>query len=181
VAEDEDARCRMGTALREFYDAHGDALAELAHGPRRGHGLSPTGPSRVQIQRSPLSSQGPGGRGQGGHAPSCNTRGRRAQQAGRDGRPRQVPAPAAELRSQARQPALHVHLWLDHMKALPKGSASSKRAAADQGGPGLPATVMGARRANTPSMQHSTSHLNSTAPLAGKRPTPHVSAASSRS
>jgi hypothetical protein len=42
----------------------------------------------------------------------------------------------AALRSQARQPALHVHLWLDHMKALTKGSASSKRAAADKGGPG---------------------------------------------
>jgi hypothetical protein len=45
-----------------------------------------------------------------------------------------VPAPG--LGSQARQPALHIHLWLDHMKTLPKGSASSKRAAADQGGLG---------------------------------------------
>jgi hypothetical protein len=32
VAEDEDARRRMSTALREFYDAHGDAPVELAHG-----------------------------------------------------------------------------------------------------------------------------------------------------
>jgi hypothetical protein len=63
VAEDEDARRRMSTALREFYDAHGDAPAELAHGLRRGHGLSAVGPSRVQVQRSPSSSQGPEGRG----------------------------------------------------------------------------------------------------------------------
>jgi hypothetical protein len=41
-----------------------------------------------------------------------------------------------ELEPQARQPALHIHLWLDHMKMVPKGSASSKRVAADQGGPG---------------------------------------------
>jgi hypothetical protein len=72
VAKDENARRRMSTALREFHDAHGDAPAELAHGLRRGHGLSATGPSRVQIQRSPSSSQGPGGRDQGGRAPSCN-------------------------------------------------------------------------------------------------------------
>jgi hypothetical protein len=42
----------------------------------------------------------------------------------------------AEPGSQARQPALHVHLWLDHMKTIPKWSASSKQAAADQGGSG---------------------------------------------
>jgi hypothetical protein len=128
VAEDEDARRRMSTALRKFYDAQEDASVELAHGQRRGHGLSAEGPSRVQ--RSPSTSQGLGGRGQGSHAPSCNARGRRAQQAGRDGQPCQVSVPAAELGSQARQPALHIHLWLDHMKTLPKGSASSKRAAA---------------------------------------------------
>jgi hypothetical protein len=40
------------------------------------------------------------------------------------------------LEPQVRQPALHIHLWLDHMKTLPKGPASSKRAATDQGGPG---------------------------------------------
>jgi hypothetical protein len=48
VAEDEDARRRMSTVLREFYDVHGDAPAELAHGLRRGHGLSAAGPSWVQ-------------------------------------------------------------------------------------------------------------------------------------
>jgi hypothetical protein len=31
VAKDEDARCRMSTMLREFYDAHEDPLVELAH------------------------------------------------------------------------------------------------------------------------------------------------------
>jgi hypothetical protein len=135
MAEDEDARRRTSTALREFYDAHRDAPAELAHGQRRGHGLSAAGPSRVQIQRSPSSSQGLGGRGQGGRAPSCNSQGR-AQRAGGGGRARQDLPPAAELGSQARQPALHVHLWLDHKKTITKGSASSKRAAADQGGSG---------------------------------------------
>jgi hypothetical protein len=40
------------------------------------------------------------------------------------------------LEPQVHQPALHIHLWLDHMKKLPKGPASSKRAAADQRGPG---------------------------------------------
>jgi hypothetical protein len=134
VAEDEIVRRRASTTLRKLYDAHGDALDELAHGQWRSHGLAAAGPG--QVQRSPSASQSHGGRGQGGHAPSCNGQGRRAQQAGGAGRPRQVPAPTPESEPQARQPALHIHLWIDHMKTLPKGSASSKRAAADQGGPG---------------------------------------------
>jgi hypothetical protein len=97
AAKDEDARCRMSTALREFYDSHGDTSVELAHGQPRGRGLSATGPSRVQWP--PLANQGPGGRGWGGRAPSCNTRGRHAQPAGGGGRPRQVPVPAPELGS----------------------------------------------------------------------------------
>jgi hypothetical protein len=47
VVEDEDAWRRMSTALHEFYDMHGDAPVELAHGQWRGHGLSAAGPSRV--------------------------------------------------------------------------------------------------------------------------------------
>jgi hypothetical protein len=47
VAEDEDARRRMSTALCKFYDAHGDAPAKLARGLWCGHGLSAVGPSRV--------------------------------------------------------------------------------------------------------------------------------------
>jgi hypothetical protein len=133
AAKEETVRRCMSTTLREFYDAHGDAQDELAHGQQRGHGLVAAGPS--QVQRSPSASQGYGGHGQGDRAPSCNARGRRAQLAGGAGRPRQVPAPTPGLEPQARQPALHIHLWLDHMKALPKGSASSKRAASDQGGP----------------------------------------------
>jgi hypothetical protein len=39
-------------------------------------------------------------------------------------------------KSQARPSALHIHLWLDHVKTSSRGSASSKRAASDQGGPG---------------------------------------------
>jgi hypothetical protein len=81
--------------LHEFHDAHGGAPVERAHDPRRGHGLAAMGPG--QIQRLPSASQGRGGRGQGGRAPSCNARGRRAQQAGGAGRPRQVPAPAPGL------------------------------------------------------------------------------------
>jgi hypothetical protein len=108
----------MSTMLRKFYDAHGDMPDELAHGQRRDHGLTVAGPSRVQ--RSPSADQGQGGRGQGGRALSCNARGRSAQQAGGDGRPCQVPVPAPGLGSQARQPALHIHLWLEHMKMLPK-------------------------------------------------------------
>jgi hypothetical protein len=61
VAEDEIVRCRMSTTLREFYDAHGDAPDELAHGQRRGHELAAMGPS--QVQRSPSASQGSRGRG----------------------------------------------------------------------------------------------------------------------
>jgi hypothetical protein len=72
VAEDEDTRCRMSTTLREFYDVHGVAPAELAHGLSRSHGLSTAGPSRIQIQHPPSSSQGSEGHGRGGHAPSCN-------------------------------------------------------------------------------------------------------------
>jgi hypothetical protein len=108
---------------------HGDAPVELAHDPRCD--FVAMGPG--QIQRSPSAGQGHGGCGQGGRAPSCDARGRRAQQASGAGRPRQVPALTPGLEPQARQPALHIHLWLDHMKALPKGSASS---ATDQGGSG---------------------------------------------
>jgi hypothetical protein len=43
---------------------------------------------------------------------------------------------------------------------------------------GLQAVVMGARRASTPSMLCLISHVSSTPPRAGKRPTPRVSAAS---
>jgi hypothetical protein len=59
VAEDEVARCRMSTMLRKFYDAHRDAPDKLAHGQRRGHGLTATGPS--QVQRSLSAGQGYGG------------------------------------------------------------------------------------------------------------------------
>jgi hypothetical protein len=45
VAEEEAARCRMSTTLREFYDAHGDAPNKLVRGQQRGHGLDTTGPS----------------------------------------------------------------------------------------------------------------------------------------
>jgi hypothetical protein len=75
MAEDEDAQHRMSTVLCEFHDAQGGASVELAHDPRRGHGLAATGPG--QVQRSPSARQGRGGRGQGGRAPSCNARGRR--------------------------------------------------------------------------------------------------------
>jgi hypothetical protein len=114
----------MSTALREFHDAQGGVLVELAHDPRRGHVLAAMGLG--QIQRSPSASQGSRGRGQGGRAPSYNARGHHAQQAGRAGRPRQVPAPAPGLESQARPPALHIHLWLDHMETLPQGICQLK-------------------------------------------------------
>jgi hypothetical protein len=117
----------------------GDAPAELAHDPR--HSFATAGPS--QIQRSPSASQSHGGCGQGGRAPSYNARGRRAQQGGGAGRPRQVPVPAPGSESQARPPALHIHLWLDHVEAFPRGSASSKRAASDQGGPGAAGNSQG--------------------------------------
>jgi hypothetical protein len=134
VSEDEiDQHC-ASTTLSEFYDVHGDAPDELVHGQQHDHGLIAVDPS--QIQWSPLTSLGYGGREQGGRALSSNTRGRRAQQAGTTGRPRPVPVPMLGLEPQARQPALHIHLWLDHMKTLPRGPASSKRAAIDQGGPG---------------------------------------------
>jgi hypothetical protein len=60
VAEDEDAQHRMSTELREFHNAQGGALVELAHDPWRGHGLAAMGPG--QVQRSPSASQGRGGR-----------------------------------------------------------------------------------------------------------------------
>jgi hypothetical protein len=47
VAEDIDARCRMSSMLREFYDAQGTALAREAHGLWHGHGLSVAGPSQI--------------------------------------------------------------------------------------------------------------------------------------
>jgi hypothetical protein len=95
VAEDEANRCCASTMLSEFYDVRGDALTELAHDPQ--HSFATAGPG--QIQRSPLASQGHGGRGQGGRALSCNARGHRAQQGGRAGRSRPVPVPAPGLES----------------------------------------------------------------------------------
>jgi hypothetical protein len=133
VAEDEDARCRMSATLREFYDTHGVAPAELAHGSRHGHG--PSAASSSQIWRPPSSGQGLEGHCRGGRAPSCGGRGR-AHRTGGGSQARQDLPPAAEQGSQARQSALHVYLWLDHMETITKGIASSKRAAADQGGPG---------------------------------------------
>jgi hypothetical protein len=150
VAEDEANRCRASTTLSDFYDVHGDALTELARDLRRS--FATMGPG--QIQRSPSVSRGRGGRGQGGRAPSGNAQGRHAQQGGGASRPRQIPVPVPGSESQTRPPALHIHLWLDHIEAFPRGSASSKRAAFDQGGPGLLAAVMGAKRASTPSMPH---------------------------
>jgi hypothetical protein len=132
MAEDKANRCRASTTLREFYDVHGDTPIELAHDPRRSFTTAGSG----QIQRSPSASQGRGGHGQGGRAPSCSARGRRAQQGGGAGRPHQVPVPAPGSESQARPPALHIHLWLDHIEAFHMGSASSQQAASDQGGPG---------------------------------------------
>jgi hypothetical protein len=77
AAEEEAIRCRMSTTLREFYDEHGDALEKLVCGQQRSHGLIAAGPS--QVQRSPSTSQGNGGRGQGGRTPSSNAQGRCAQ------------------------------------------------------------------------------------------------------
>jgi hypothetical protein len=77
VVEEEIDRRRASTTLHEFYDTHGDAPDKHAHGQQLGHGLTAAGPS--QVQRSPSASQGYGGHGQGGRAPSCNARGRRAQ------------------------------------------------------------------------------------------------------
>jgi hypothetical protein len=132
VAEDEANRCRASTTLSEFYDVHGDAPTELARDLRRSFASAGLG----QIQRSPSASRGRGGRGQGGRAPSGNAQGHRAQQGGGASRPRQIPVPAPGSESQTRPPALHIHLWLDHVEAFPRGSASSKRVASDQGGPG---------------------------------------------
>jgi hypothetical protein len=75
AAREEAVRRHVSTTLREFYDAHGDAPDELVCGQQRSHGLDAAGPS--QVQRSPSTSPGFGGRGQGGRAPSSNTRGRR--------------------------------------------------------------------------------------------------------
>jgi hypothetical protein len=84
VAEDEANRCRASTTLGEFYDVHGNAPTELTRDLRRS--FATVGPS--QIQRSPSTSQGHGGRGHGGRAPSGNAQGRRAQQGGGASRPR---------------------------------------------------------------------------------------------
>jgi hypothetical protein len=163
VAEDEANRCRPSTTLSKFYDVHRDAPTELARDLRRS--FATIVPS--QIQRSPSASRGRGGRGQGGRTPSGNAQGHHAQQGGGASRPCLILESAPGSESQAHPSALHIHLWLDHVKTSPRGSASSKRAA-----------VMGAKRASTPSMLRLTSRVNSTPPRAGKQPTPRISAIS---
>jgi hypothetical protein len=174
VAEDEANQSRASTTLSEFYDVHRNAPTELAHDPRR----SFASPGPGMIQRSPSASRGHGGRGQGGCAPSCNARGHHAQQGGGAGRPRQVPVPARGSESQARPPALHIHLWLDHVEAFPGDLLAQGKRLLTKEARGLPAAVRGAKRASTPSMLHMTSHVSFTTPRAGKRPTPRVSAGS---
>jgi hypothetical protein len=49
----------VSSTLHEFYAAQGTALAGEARGPRRDHDPPAAGPSRLQVQRSPSSSQGP--------------------------------------------------------------------------------------------------------------------------
>jgi hypothetical protein len=122
VAEDEASRCHAGTTLSKFYDVYGDAPTELARDLRRSFATAVPG----QILRSPSASRGRGGRGQGGHAPSGNAQGRRAQQGGGASGPCQIPVSALGSESQARPPALHIHLWLDHVETFPRGSVSSK-------------------------------------------------------
>jgi hypothetical protein len=61
AAGEETTRGRMSTTLREFYDAHGDALDELVCGQQRVHGLNAAGPS--QVQRSPSTNPGFAGHG----------------------------------------------------------------------------------------------------------------------
>jgi hypothetical protein len=132
VAEDEANRCHASTTLSEFYDVHGDAPTELARDLRRS--FAPVVPG--QIQRSPSASRGRGGREQGGRAPSGSAQGRRAQQGGGASRPRLITESVPGSESQVHPSALHIHLWLDHVKTSPRGSASLMRAASDQGGPG---------------------------------------------
>jgi hypothetical protein len=139
VAEDEVNRRRASTTLSEFYDVHGYAPTELARDLRRS--FATAGPS--QIQRLPSASRGRGGCGQGGRAPSGNAQGHRVHQGGGASGPRQILVPVPGPESQTRPPALHIHLWLDHVEAFPRGSASSKRAASDQGGPGAASSSQG--------------------------------------
>jgi hypothetical protein len=47
AGEEETVWRHMSTTIREFYDTHGDAPDELAHGEQRSHGLIATGPSQV--------------------------------------------------------------------------------------------------------------------------------------
>jgi hypothetical protein len=75
VAEDEINRRHASTTLVEFYDVHGGAPAELAHGLRRS--FATAGPG--QIQRSPSANRGRGGHGQRGRAPSGDVQGCRVQ------------------------------------------------------------------------------------------------------
>jgi hypothetical protein len=117
VAEDKANRRHTSTTLSEFYDVHGDAPNELARDLCRSFATVVSG----QIQRSPSASRGHGGRGQGGRAPSGNAQGYRAQQGGRASRPCLIAESAPGSESQAHPLALHIHLWLDHIKTSSRG------------------------------------------------------------
>jgi hypothetical protein len=127
AAEDGSNRRCASTTLGEFYDVRRDAPTELARGSRRSFATVVSG----QIQRSPSAGRGHGGRGHGGRTPNSTVQGRRAQQGGGAGRPCQSQESAPGSESQAHPSVLHIHLWLDHVQASSRGSASSKRAASD--------------------------------------------------
>jgi hypothetical protein len=174
VAEDEANRCRASTTLSEFYDVHGDAPTKLACDLRCSFATAVLG----QIQRSPSTSRGHGGRGQGGHAPSGNAQGRRAQQGGGASRPRQIPVSVPGGSPRLAHQRCTSTCGLTMSRWSPEDLLAQSERLLTKEARGLPAAVMGAKRASTPSMLHLISRVNSTPPRAGKQPTPRISAVS---
>jgi hypothetical protein len=160
VAEDEANQCHASTTLSEFYDVHGDALTKIARDLRRSFATAVPG----QIQWPPSASRGHGGRGQGGRAPSGNTQGCRAKQGIGASRLRQIPVVALGSESQVTHQCCTSTCGSTTSRRSPEDLLAQILRLLTKEARGLPAAVMGAKRASTPSMLHLISCVSSTPP-----------------
>jgi hypothetical protein len=128
---------------------HGDAPTKLAHDLRCSFATAALG----QIQRTPLTSRGHEGRGQGGRLPSGNARGHHAQQGGEASKPCQIPVPVLGSSPRLAHRRCTSTCGLTMSIHSPEDLLAQSERLLTKEARGLPVAVMGAKRASTPSMR----------------------------